>query len=101
MDRNRSWAHPLLVLMLVLVTANSACGNSAAGKYVSEKNPKNYLELKSDGTFFLQEGSLGVTGKYEIEGSQITFKMDMGLASRGNIEGKTLIDKDGDRWTKQ
>ena len=44
---------------------------------------------------------LGIAGKFEVEGDQITLKTDRGFSSRGKIQGKTLIDKDGDRWTKQ
>src|SRR6266436_3381452 len=91
----------LFVVLILIGLTSFACSSGMSGKYVSEKNPKNYVELKSDGTYFLQEGSMGVTGKYEVEGGQITLKTDMGFASRGNIEGKTIIDKDGDRWTKQ
>jgi len=72
-----------------------------SGKYMNEKNPKDYLELKSDGTFFSQEGPMGIAGKYVVEGDQITLKTDMGFASRGKIKGKTIIDREGERWTKQ
>ena len=91
----------ILIVILLVVCLLVGCSKTVAGKYVNEKNPKDYLELKSDGTFFVQEGSMGMAGKYEIEGNQITLKTDIGLATRGKIEGKTIIDKDGDRWTKQ
>lgn len=71
------------------------------GKYVNEGNPSSYLELKSDGTFYLERGFIGgATGKYEIEGKQITLKFDGGMATRGQIEGKT-ITVTGDNWTRQ
>jgi len=89
------------VTLVVLFALISCSKTGVSGKYVNEKNPKDYLELKSDGTFFSQEGPMGIAGKYEVEGDQITLKTDMGFASRGKIQGKTIIDKDGDRWTKQ
>jgi len=102
MSRNTTSANNLLLIFLIVtVIATSECTASVAGKYVSEKNARNYLELKSDGTFYLHEGFTDFAGKYEVEGSQITLKTEMGFASRGTIEGKTLIDKDGVRWTKQ
>jgi hypothetical protein len=73
---------------------------SLSGTYVSEKNDKYFLELKSDGTFFLKE-QLTTYGKYEIEGNIITLKLEIGFASRGRIEGNVLIDKDGTRWIKR
>jgi len=95
----------MAIALVVVVPSMSSCERakqwSAAGKYVSEKNDKNYLELKADGTFFLQVRSRGRAGKYEIDGDQITLKTDMGSASRGKIDGNTMIDPDGDRWTKK
>jgi hypothetical protein len=88
------------VLMLSALVAAAACGNRVAGVYVSEKNPRDYLELKPDGTFFVQEGPMGATGKYEVEAAQITLKLDMGIAARGTIEGDTIIDNDGIRWKR-
>lgn len=70
-------------------------------KYVSEKNPKNYLELKSNGNFFMQEGDKEVEGKYEVEADQITLKIGPTFEVRGKIHGKTIIFKNGDRYTKQ
>lgn len=81
-------------------TPNFPKGNSLHGIYVSQKNPTYYMDLKSDGTFFSKE-MITTHGKYEIEGNVITLKFELGLASRGRIEGNVLIDPDGDRWVKK
>ena len=82
-----------------------AQGVSAAGKYINEKNANDYLELKADGTFLLQERRDGqarsVSGKYEIEGTQITLTIGSGQPVRGKLEGKTFVDDGGNRWTKR
>lgn len=91
------YSMPVLVISLLV-----GCGlGGPAGKYVSEKNSDDFLELKSDGTFTVIEGRSGFTGKYEIDGDQIILKADIGLAQRGRIEGQTIIDNEGTRWTKQ
>lgn len=92
----------VLLVIFGVVCAFSGCSKTRiAGKYISEKRSANYLELKSDGTLFLQEGRTAVTGEYEVNGKEITMKFSVGLAAKGTIEGNTIIDKDGIRWTKE
>ena len=94
-----------LLILAILVMPLIACENFSrwrvAGNYVSEKNAKNYMELKSNGSFYVHENGMGAAGSYEVDGDQVTLKTDLGLATRGKIDGKTLVDDDGDRWTKQ
>lgn len=59
------------------------------------------MELKSNGSFYIRENSMGIAGSYEVDGDQITLKTEMGMASRGKIEGKVVVNDDGERWTKQ
>ena len=59
--RKHSRPHPLMILALTLsvTLATLACGGmGVTGRYISEKNPREYLEL-NDGTFFIQQGSMG------------------------------------------
>ena len=95
----------VLVVLSLIVGMVAGCAKakqlSAAGTYVSEKIPNDYRELKSDGTFYLQQGPAGMTGTYEIEGDQITFKLASGSAHRCKIEGNTIVDPDGERFTKK
>lgn len=101
--------YSLIVWMAVLAVATLSCASGGAaardaggvaGKYVSEKDASKYIELKSDGTFIALDGSMSVEGKYEVEGSRITFTTDTGYASRGRIEAN-IIARDDDRWKKQ
>ena len=58
MNRSKKWVPQRLLLLMLAVSVAAvplACGNiDVAGKYVSENDPKSYLELKSDRTFFVQ-----------------------------------------------
>jgi hypothetical protein len=90
----------IIVLWLTLQLL-IGCSHSPTGKYVSQTNPSDYLELRDDGTFFLNEMSAERTGKYRIDGKTITLEWGSGVAVRGTLDGKTLTDKDGDKWVKQ
>jgi hypothetical protein len=95
----------LIVLVLAIAVLMQGCARvkqaSAAGKYVQENNANNYLELKADGSVFCQQGSMGLIGKYEIEGDQMTIKWDTGMADRATIAGNTVTESDGAKWTKR
>jgi hypothetical protein len=69
------------------------------GKYIHEKTGSHYLELKPDGNCFLFEGSAGVTGAYEVNGSEITIFGGESTA-RGKIQDGVIIDSDGDQWIR-
>jgi hypothetical protein len=89
-------------LPLMLLACSLACTRTLpSGTYVEQKEPKNYLELKSDGTFFLQKDGGGYAGKYQQEGENINIKADAGFASRLIIKGGTLTDTDGYLWVKR
>lgn len=95
----------LITLILGVAVLLQSCSRlkqtSAAGKYVQEDNADNYLELKADGSVFVQQDSMGATGKYEIEGDQITIKWDTGMADRATIAGNTVTESNGTKWTKR
>lgn len=97
----------LMVLLMLVASLNLvSCDNKAnqmsvSGRYVSEKSPERFRELKSDGTFFVQEGQVSATGTYKVSDKQITLTVSNGTAFRANLEGKAMIDLDGERYTKQ
>ena len=92
----------IFLILLAFLMCNRS--QSLSGRYVMERNKRAYIEFKSDGTFYVEEYSLGMkqsaAGKYQIDGKVITLILGSGSASRGEIEGNTFIDKDGDRWVK-
>ncbi len=59
-------------------TPSAASAASVPGKYVSNRsvgrNGGDYLELKSDGTFYLHEGTKTYDGTYTVQGTIITFQ---------------------------
>lgn len=73
---------------------------SIFGTYLNEDTPGEYLELKSDGTFFLRESRISYWGRYEIKNDVLTIKLESGLAARGKIVGNMIIDDDDEVWVK-
>jgi major membrane immunogen (membrane-anchored lipoprotein) len=91
-----------IAIPLVLLTCLVACSKTLpAGTYVEQKEPKNYLELKADGTFLLQKDGGSYAGKYNQDGENIDMKADAGFSSRVTIRGGTLTDTDGYLWVKR
>ena len=69
------------------------------GKYIHERTGSHYLELKPDGNYFLFEGSAGVSGAYEVNGTEITI-FGGEFTSRGKIQDGVIIDAEGDQWIR-
>lgn len=97
-----------LVVMLMLAASLNlvSCNNaeqmsSVSGRYISEKSPERFRELKSDGTFLVQEGQVGATGTYKVANKQITLMVTNGVTITSNLDGKSMIDRDGERYTRQ
>lgn len=75
---------------------------SAAGKYVREKKPQDYLELKPDGTFYLHEDKKDYNGSYEVNGSVLTLVIGKKGIVQAKLTGNVIIDpQDAKRWVKE
>ncbi len=88
-----------IVSLVVITFAFIGCSKQVAGTYVSEKNDKNFIELKEDGSFFIKDGK--IHGEYAVEGNEITLVWGGGMSSSVKIEGIVLEDSDGDKWVKK
>jgi zinc-ribbon domain len=69
------------------------------GKYIREKTSAHYIELKADGSYFLFDGSAGITGNYEVNGSEITIFIG-DATSQGTIQDGIIIDDEGEKWLR-
>jgi len=94
-------AIPLSMLLCALTMSGCDRGKSSVGTYLSEKNPQDITELKSDGTFLVHQGKMDVSGKYSIEGKTLTLTLNSGNVMTGAIDGKTITDDTGEHWTKK
>ena len=91
----------VLLSALPFVACSKMAQRYVAGTYTNENNGKEFLELKSNGSFYLRESGTGIFGEYEVEGNQITLKTDMGFAYRGIFAGDTLVNEKGHYWTRR
>lgn len=71
------------------------------GKYLNKKYPKDFTELKSDGSFLYREGEINLAGKYAIQGNRILLALPDGSGSISNIDDKGITDNAGELWTKK
>ena len=89
----------LMGCLLTILSCNSS--QASPGKYIDEKKSQDFIELKSDGTFLIQQGKSSVSGKYVIDGKRVIFTLVSGEIAEGKLEGKSIITGSGDRLTKQ
>ena len=71
------------------------------GKYFNPLSTDIYLELKDDGTFYDKFGSRSSNGKYVVNGNRVIFTLETGRTFECTFEGKSLVTKEGFRYTKQ
>lgn len=90
-----------VVLVTVLVVSLLACSNPVVGTYVNVKHNKNYMELRSDGTFYVRENGVANSGKYRVDGNVLTLTIGDGLSAQGKIAGNTITDDEGQNWVKK
>lgn len=71
-----------------------------AGRYQRERRPKDYLELSPAGSFVLEQDDATFKGRYRVEGDKLTLMFSGRSLPAGKILGATLVDPEGERWTR-
>ncbi len=71
-----------------------------AGTYVNQDNPSEYLELNTDGTFYLEEAGMSISGQWEVKGSKLRLSW-MGFVVTGEIKGNKIYDDEGKIWVRR
>jgi hypothetical protein len=74
---------------------------SIAGKYTRKNKASDYIELKPDGTFSLQEDGVSYGGNYNAQGDTLTIQVSHGPAAKAHVSGNTLAFSDGSVYEKQ
>src|SRR5215813_1712977 len=69
------------------------------GKYIHKKSRSQYIELKPDGNYVLFERGTGITGRYEVNGTDITI-FGAESTSRGKVRNGIIIDSEGEKWIR-
>ncbi|HQN18169.1 MAG TPA: hypothetical protein PKV86_03480 [Syntrophobacteraceae bacterium] len=82
--------------------------STVSGTYVN-KAEKEYLTLYPDGTFHLKlrkrspdldNPFINASGKYKVNGEEITLELQDGGEASGRIQGDRFIDNEGVAWMK-
>lgn len=83
---------------------------SVHGNYINKQDNKEYLTLYPDRTFHLKQRTkpadiskpfMELSGKYEIQGEDITLKLSDGGEASGKLKDNTFEDSDGGSWVKE
>lgn len=92
-----------LYSLAVIVALAWACSPRArfAGRYTHRSNPKEVLELRSDGTLVLQTEEGRVAGTYEVEGDRVTARPERRAPIQGTLRGVALECADGETWARK
>jgi hypothetical protein len=76
--------------------------NSVAGHYVNAVSAVEYMDLKTDGSFFLHPSNdKNWAGAYTISGDAVVFRVADKTAYRMTLNGDHLVDQQGNQWTRQ
>jgi hypothetical protein len=75
--------------------------SSIPGKYTRKNKTSDFIELKTDGTFSLQQDGNGYGGNYNVQAGTLTVQVSHGPASTARISGNTLTFSDGNMYEKQ
>jgi hypothetical protein len=94
----------LVTLMAAVACAGVSCAarGDVAGRYVSDQDSRDSIELEADGAFTIQEDGGTVNGTYTVSGSELHLEASSGQMLTARIEDGVLTDGGiGKRWTKQ
>jgi hypothetical protein len=69
------------------------------GRYIHKRSRSHYIELKPDGSYVLFERGTGITGRYEISGTDIRI-FGAESTSEGKIQHGIITDAEGEKWIR-
>ncbi len=92
----------IIIGILLIFLSGCVFPNTYLGTYRSQKNPKQTIELRDDGTYILNPGDPAQTfkGTYVKKNDKIELNMAFGYVRIMTISDKGLLDIDGDIWKK-
>ena len=91
----------IFVVGMIMTCLFSCGGSSVEGTYYNVDNATEFIELKNNGEYYLKAGNLDFSGKYRVNGNEITLNPDNRLTATGKIEKGMIIDSGGTRWQKK
>jgi hypothetical protein len=93
-------AAALFGAILAITGCDKSSNDKMVGMYGGLTNTNETLELKKDGTFRLNQFGRITTGRYQREGTNITFIVEM--PEHCAIDGDTIMDiHTGVKWSRK
>ena len=86
--RNR-WI-PIILLLVIIFVAVTACGSSSliVGRWENTEEPDSYLEFLKDGRMEIGDGTVSFTGTYVLEDSdRVTLRIEGVFANNPDEPG--------------
>jgi hypothetical protein len=78
---------------------STTAANPAAGHYVRERNPAEYVDLMPDGRFTLRERGKDYVGSYDVSGDTLTLQLPGGKTVRAKMDGERIVDQH-ENWVR-
>jgi uncharacterized protein YceK len=95
----------IIIFITVIILLSGCTSNTTInGKYTSTAHPSNYMIIKSDGSFFVnQEGAGGISfgGQYHVENDIIYLIVPFGTITATIDKNGDLIDQEGVKWKRK
>ena len=90
----------IVLCIATVYFVNNISPFGVAGTYVNQDNPSEYLELNTDGTFYVEEAGMSISGHWEVKGSKLMLSW-MGLVVTGEIKGNKIYGNEGKIWVRR
>lgn len=89
----------MVIVIALFVAMTIATSHDISGRYYSQDNPSDYIELFDDGRFLVSQEN-AFCGDYTVSGDTVTLVYMFGKFELQH-NGNTLIDEDGAIWKKK
>lgn len=91
--------------MLTTLTVVADEAKSPVGRYLFAEQPGDYVELRADKTFVIQDLGVTIRGTYNADAGSVTLKIKAAegddISFVAKWEGNKLYDPQGRAWTRQ
>jgi len=100
---NRKWMFLAFSVSILFVLLSCSPGTiDVSGKYINKDNPKEYIDLKKDGTFYLKKEMWEFEGKWKVDGNILILSLAGERIVKGKIKGGIIRGiLGGDTWAKK
>jgi len=89
-----------LAVVLGVLFSSAGCSKNISGIYVRDKTKKDFIELRSDGTFILREHGSEVSGKYRVDGDVIKLTIAGETSVQAKLHDGVIVDSQSQPWIK-